>query len=180
MKTISQGAEVTKIGSGGRVESVKHPFVWGAVTAVAGIIAWKNRGRIMAIVHRLRPPFSGLDARLTLMGNGNAAIAARQLQRYAFASMQDQSPIVGLTHASYAMAFLDFLEESVGRDAIKAAGFDPTDVRKLVTGLQDGHAKKLRACDPYISKALELEWKQGGQLPGFVFADAAGAAPMGA
>jgi hypothetical protein len=161
---------------------VKHPFVWGAVIGIGGFLAWRNRSRIVALARRLRHPFSGFgDERLfAVAGHGDAAIAARQLQRYAFASMQDQSPIVGLTHASYAMAFLDFLEESIGRDAIKAAGYDPTDVRKLITGLQDAHAKKLRTCDPYIAKALALEWKQGGQLPGFVFADAAGAAPMGA
>jgi len=162
---------------------MKHPFVWGAVTAVVGFVAWRNRGRIVALAHRLRHPFHGFgndDKLLALTGRGDAAVAVRQLKRYTFASMQDQSPIVGLTHASYAMAFMDFLEETVGREKIIAAGFDPVEVRRIITGLQDAHAEKLRACDPYISKVLELERGAGGQLPGFVFADGAGAAPMGA
>jgi len=161
---------------------MKHPFVWGAVTAVVGIVAWRNRGRIVALARRLRHPFSGFgdDKFFAIGGRGDPSIAVRQLKRYTFASMQDQSPIVGITHASYAMMALDLLEETVGRDAIKAAGFDPVEVRRIITGLQDAHAERLRACDPYISKVLELERKEGGQLPGFVFADAAGAAPMGA
>jgi hypothetical protein len=160
--------------------SVKHPFVWGAVVGIGGFLAWRNRGRIVALVRRIRAPFLGDDRFFSIGGRGDPAVAVRQLKRYTFASMQDQSPIVGLTHASYAMMALDLLEETVGRDAIKAAGFDPTEVRKIITGLQDAHAEKLRACDPYISKVLELERGAGGQLPGFVFADAAGAAPMGA
>lgn len=158
---------------------MKHPFVWGAVTAVVGFVAWRNRGRIVALARRLRHPFHGFGDDRFFTGHGDAAVAVRQLKRYTFASMQDQSPIVGLTHASYAMAFMDFLEETVGREKIMAAGFDPTEVRRVITGLQDAHAEKLRACDPYISKVLELERGEGKQLPGFVFADAAGA-PMGA
>lgn len=155
---------------------MKHPFVWGAVTAVVGIVAWRNRGRIVALARRLRHPFSGFgDERLLAAAGGDAAVAVRQLKRYTFASMQDQSPIVGLTHASYAMAFMDFLEETVGREKIIAAGFDPVEVRRIIVGLQDAHAERLRACDPYITKVLALE--KGGRAS--VFADAAGA-PMGA
>jgi len=160
---------------------VKHPFIWGAVVGIGGLIAWHQRGRIIGLARRLRHPFRGFgDDRFFIGGRGDAAVAVRQLKRYTFASMQDQSPIVGLTHASYAMAFMDFLEETVGREKIIAAGFDPIEVRRVITGLQDAHAEKLRACDPYLAKVLELERKQpGGQLPGFVFADATGA-PMGA
>lgn len=159
---------------------MKHPFVWGAVVGIGGIIAWHQRGRIVALARKLRHPFSGFGDDRFFTGNKDAAVAVRQLKRYTFASMQDQSPTVGLTHASYAMAFMDFLEETVGREAIRAAGFDPVEVRRVITGLQDAHAEKLRTCDPYLSKVLELERAQpGGQLPGFVFADAAGA-PMGA
>ena len=157
---------------------MKHPFVWGAVAAVAGLLAWRNRGRIVALARKIRHPLSGLgDERLLISGGGNPAIAIRQLRRYTFASMQDQSPIVGITHASYALMALDLLEETVGRDAIKAAGYDPTQVRMLITKLQDMHAEKLRACDPYLAQVLALERKEGNQLPGFTFA---GGAPMGA
>lgn len=158
---------------------MKHPFVWGAVAGIGGLIVWHNRGRIVALARRLRHPFSGFgDDKLLLAisGRGDSAVAVRQLRRYTFASMQDQSPIVGLTHASYAMAFMDFLEETVGREKIVAAGFDPVKVRAVITGLQDAHAEKLRACDPYITKVLELELQHGR---GSAFADAAGA-PMGA
>jgi hypothetical protein len=158
---------------------VKHPFVWGAVVGIGGLLAWHNRGRIVALARRLRHPFSGFGSErlLAASGHGDAVVAVRQLKRYTFASMQDQSPIVGLTHASYAMAFMDFLEETVGRDNIRAASFDPAEVRRIIVGLQDSHAERLRACDPYIMKVLELEKQQNGR--GFVFADAAGA-PTGA
>lgn len=156
---------------------MKHPFVWGAVTAIVGLVAWRNRGRIVGLVRKL-PGLHGLgDDRLLVSGGGNPAIAIRQLRRYTFASMQDKSPIVGITHASYALMALDLLEETVGRDAIKAAGYDPTQVRMLVTKLQDAHAERLRACDPYLAQVLELERKENGPLPGFVFA---GGAPTGA
>lgn len=158
--------------------AMKHPFVWGAVTAIVGFVAWRNRGRIVALARKIRHPLSGLgDDRFLVGGGGNPAIAIRQLRRYTFASMQDQSPIVGITHASYALMALDLLEETVGRDAIKSAGYDPTQVRALVTKLQDMHAEKLRACDPYLAQVLNLERKEGSALPGFVFA---GGAPTGA
>jgi hypothetical protein len=141
---------------------------------------WRNRGWVAGLFRRAAGALSGFefgDAQMTVGGRGDPAIAIRQLRRYAFAAMQDQSPIVGLTHASYAMMALDLLEEVSGRETIKAAGFDPAEVRKLITGLQDKHAEALRKCDPYISRVLDLERREGGQLPGFVMA---GAAPMGA
>lgn len=159
---------------------MKHPFVAGTAVGAVGLLLWFNRGRVAALFRRAASALSGglADDRLmTVSGYGNPAIAIRQLRRYAFAAMQDQSPIVGLTHASYAMMALDLLEEVAGRDAIKAAGYDPVEVRKLVTGLQDKHAEALRRCDPYISRVLDLERREGGPLPGFVFA---GGAPMGA
>src|SRR5262249_59333339 len=121
---------------------------------------------------------SGADGPPLAWGRSDAMRAARQMKRYPAASMQDQSPIIGLTHASYAMAFMDFLEESVGREAIKTAGFDPLEIRRIITGLQDQHAERLRACDPFITKVLELE-KSGGRVPR-VLADGAAAGPAGA
>lgn len=160
---------------------MRHPFVAGAAVGAVGLLIWYNRGRVAALFRRAAGALSGFGAEddrlMTVGGRGDPAIAIRQLRRYAFAAMQDQSPIVGLTHASYAMMALDLLEEVAGREAIKAAGYDPVEVRKLVTGLQDKHAEALRQCDPYISRVLDLERQEGGPLPGFVFA---GGAPMGA
>lgn len=96
--------------------------------------------------------------------------AVRHIQRYTFAAMQDQSPIVGLTHASYALNGLDMLEEIGGGDAVRAAGFEPRDVRALISSLQDRHAKRLHMADPYITQVLGLQ--AGFALPG--------AAPNGA
>ena len=158
---------------------MRHPFVAGAAVGVVGLILWRNRGWVAGLFRRAAGALSGFDndPTMTVGGRGDPAIAIRQLRRYAFAAMQDQSPIVGLTHASYAMMALDLLEEVAGRETIKAASYDPMEVRKLITGLQDKHAEALRKCDPYISRVLDLERREGGQLPGFVMA---GAAPMGA
>ena len=100
----------------------------------------------------------------------------RQIRRYAFASSQDISPIVGITHASYALVLLDTLEEVVGRDNAKRAGIDAAKLRAFITGLQDQHAEKLKSCDPHLQKILDLERREGMQVPGFVVAGA----PMGA
>jgi hypothetical protein len=102
-----------------------------------------------------------------------AAVHVRQIRRYAFASSQDLSPIVGLTHASYALVLLDTLEELVGQEAIKKAGYDPKKIRKFITEQQDRHAENLKACDTHLQKVLEIERADPeGQLPGFVLADA--------
>lgn len=102
-----------------------------------------------------------------------AAVHVRQIRRYAFASSQDMSPIVGLTHASYALVLLDTLEELVGQDAIRKAGYDPKKIRAFITANQDRHAENLKACDTHLQKVLEIERADpAGQLPGFVLADA--------
>lgn len=121
----------------------------------------------------------GLFGQATISEKTPTAVAIRQIRRYAFAASQDKSPVVGLTHASYALMGLDLLEEVAGRDAIRAAGFDPTRVRQFITKLQDMHAERLQACDTYLQEVLKIERAEGGQLPGFVVAGA-GAAPMGA
>lgn len=108
-----------------------------------------------------------------------AAVAMRQIRRYAFASSQDKSPVVGITHASYALVLLDTLEEVAGRDNLKKSGVDPTKLRAFITANQDRHAEALRQCDPYLQEVLRLEREAGDQLPGFVVAGA-GAAPRGA
>lgn len=105
---------------------------------------------------------------------GAAGVAVRHIQRYTFAAMQDQSPIVGLTHASYALNGLDMLEEAGGGAAVQMMGFSPSKVRALISAIQDKHAKALHAADPYITQVI-------GMREGDGFADAgAGAAPNGA
>lgn len=109
---------------------------------------------------------------------GSAAVAIRQIRRYAFAASQDRSPVVGLTHASYALILLDTLEEMVGRDAIKRGGYDVGKVRAFITKLQDAHAERLRACDDHLTNMLAIEAGEGAIEPGLVAG--AYAAPTGA
>ncbi len=114
---------------------------------------------------------------------GALGVWVRQLRRYAFASSQDKSPVVGLTHASYALVLLDTLEEVVGRDAIRKMGYNPEVIRAFITKNQDKHAEGLRSCDPYLLEVLKMERADpNGQLPGHVMAGAFewGAAPRGA
>jgi hypothetical protein len=137
--------------------------------------AWWKRHWIASMVRRVAHPLSAARSGLSL--DTAPANAIRHIRRYTFAAMQDKSPIVGLTHASYALMGLDLLEETVGREAIQSAGYDPSEVRAMITKLQDKHAEALRSADPYISEVLALERREGAQLPGFVMA---GPAPMGA
>jgi hypothetical protein len=106
-------------------------------------------------------------------------VHVRQIRRYAFASSQDRSPIVGLTHASYALVLLDTLEEIVGRDAIKRAGYDPAKLRKFITSQQDRHAKALEGRDPFLQQMLAVERAEAPDIAPGIVADA-WAAPRGA
>jgi hypothetical protein len=143
----------------------EHPFATGIVVGVLAIFAWSHRGWIIGLGRKLMHPsqlFHGGLAGLAA-ANGIAdistdpSIAARQMRRYAFAASQDKSPIVGITHASYALIALDILEEAVGREGLVAKGMDPSKIRPLITALQDMHAKKLEACDPYLASVLAME-----------------------
>lgn len=110
-----------------------------------------------------------------------AAVHIRQIRRYAFAASQDQSPVVGLTHASYALVLLDTLEEVAGREAVAKSGVDPKKLRAFITEQQDKHAEVLKKCDPHLQRVLAIERGEGGQPPGFVVAGAGwGPAPRGA
>ena len=109
----------------------------------------------------------------------SAGVHIRQIRRYAFAASQDKSPVVGLTHASYALVLLDTLEEVVGRDAISKAGYDASKIRAFITALQDMHAENLKPCDSHLQNVLAIERGEGGQIPGFVVAGWGGA-PRGA
>jgi hypothetical protein len=94
-------------------------------------------------------------------GNVYVDACARHAQRYAFASLQDRSPVAGLTHASYAMTGLDLLEEAAGTDGAKRIGIDIVAIRPLVAKLQDYHARALRECDPFLEAALRLTGGSG-------------------
>lgn len=119
---------------------------------------------------------------------GSIAVQVRHLRRYAFASSQDISPVVGITHASYALNALDTLEEMIGQEGIRGAGYDPVKLRAFITGLQDQHAKKLQPCDAHLQQVLAIEKNDvaAAQTPGSVVAgasmwgDDAYSAPMGA
>jgi len=110
-------------------------------------------------------------------------VHVRQIRRYAFASSQDRSPIVGLTHASYALILLETLEEIVGTEAISRAGYDPRKLKKFIVGLQDMHAKQLEAQDPFLTAMLNIERGESPDVaPGVVSGseDSPWAAPTGA
>jgi hypothetical protein len=121
-----------------------------------------------------------------LLGEGTGALPIpataiathlRQIRRYGFASSQDKSPIVGLTHASYALVLLDTLEEIVGRDAAEKSGVNTRKLRTFITKLQDRHAEALSKCDAHLQAILQIERENGlPRLPGFVVAGA----PLGA
>jgi hypothetical protein len=171
----------------------KHPVAFGFGAGVLSVFLWNRRGWIKGLFSKLMRPFhgalgdfgayqTGLGAgEMTMPVSSDPAIAFRQMRRYAFAAAQDRSPIVGLTHASYALAALEILEEAVGREGLASAGCDSTKMRKLITGLQDTHAKRLEGCDSFLSSALAVERGEGGlDVPGHVFADAEYSAPTGA
>lgn len=146
-----------------------------AIVGGAGLgagVAWLLHRKTRALAG-----FGAVDSPAEALVAKAAGTHIRQIRRYAFASMQDTSPIVGLTHASYALVLLDTLQEVAGTEAIKAAGYDAAQVRALITKLQDMHAEKLQACDKYLQQVLALERKETNPLPGFVFA---GGAPLGA
>lgn len=105
------------------------------------------------------------------------ATHVRQIRRYAFAAAQDKSPIVGLTHASYALILLETLEEIVGRDKLKSGSIDVVKLKTFITKLQDRHAEALQSRDPFLQQVLAVERGEGlPELPGHVLA----AAPTGA
>lgn len=150
---------------------MKHPFITGAVVGTAGLLVWTKRNWLMGLFHKLTAHFHGVDTTVALP-DANPAAIVRQLRRYAFAAMQDQSPVVGITHASYALILLDTLEEMAGRAAIEWAGYNVTAMRTAITACQDAHAKKLQACDTFMGQAMAVE-------RGIIMAGA-GAAPRGA
>jgi hypothetical protein len=150
---------------------MKHPFLTGTAVGALGLLAWYKRGWIVSLFRRMRHPFSGAfaDPALAALPGADPGVALRQIRRYAFAASQDQSPIVGLTHASYALVLLDTTEEMIGRDKLRLlSGLDPSVVRAFITQQQDRHATALHACDPYLTAMLKVERGEGRALPGIV------------
>ena len=100
---------------------MKHPILVGAAVGIVGLVAWWKRHVIVAAWGRLRggATMRGFGGPITgLPATADPSVCAKQIERYTFAAMQDQSPIVGLTHASYALILMDTLEEMIGRAAI--------------------------------------------------------------
>jgi hypothetical protein len=163
-----------------------HPFATGAAVGALGLLVWFKRGWFIGMFRRATSVFHGFGeagvpgalTALTFPGASDSApIAIRQIRRYAFAASQDQSPVVGLTHASYALILLDTIEEMMGRDAVqKMAGVDPAKIRQFITLQQDRHAEQLQPCDRYLQVVLKMERESG--KPGFMLQG--GAAPRGA
>lgn len=167
----------------------QHPFLTGVIVGVLGVFVWSRRGVIIGFGKKLMHPssfFHGAFGAAALatgieVPSSDPNIAVRQMKRYAFAASQDKSPIVGLTHASYALIALDIIEEAVGREAIIAKGYDPVQLRTFIAGLQDMHAKALEACDPYLASTLALEQSAGRMAqPSGMFAGVSYSAPTGA
>jgi len=156
----------------------EHPFWTGLIVGVVSMVAWSHRGWIISLGRKLMHPkqlFHGLqyafggDGGLSAatgieQPSSDPAVAMRQLRRYGFAAAQDQSPVVGLTHASYALICADILEETLGREKLMALGCDIARIRPMVAKLQDMHAQKLAACDSYLAQALATE--QGAAFAG--------------
>lgn len=136
----------------------------GATIAAAGTVFFvRHRGQLSGVVLGTPSPTQAIA--------GALATHIRHIRRYAFASSQDKSPIVGLTHASYALVLLDTAQELVGTDTIKRAGYDPNKLRAFITKLQDLHAENLKKCDLHLQEVLAIERAEGGaQTPGFVVA----------
>lgn len=105
-------------------------------------------------------------------GAETLGIALRQIRRYAFAASQDISPIVGITHASYALILLDTLEEIAGTEALNKTGIPVKKLRDFITKLQDKHAENLKRCDSHLQQVLAIERAEGMQIPGYVVAGA--------
>ncbi len=139
----------------------KHPFLTGMAVGALGLLVWFKRGWIISKFQRIsnaifHGPSEFLPPPPT---SGPIEAVARHLKRYTFASMQDNSPVVGLTHACYALMCLDLIEENGGAALMKKLGYDPVEVRTLITKLQDQHATKLNGCDPFLQETLDLQRK---------------------
>ena len=126
-------------------------FVGGAALG-AGALYYLTRRRGCVLFGQALPTTAALDKI-----PGPVGVHVRQLRRYAFAASQDKSPIVGLTHASYALILLDTLEEIVGREAIQRLGYDPAAIRQFIAGTQDRHAAALEKCDGFMTNMLGVE-----------------------
>jgi hypothetical protein len=163
----------------------EHPFTFGVGVGAVGLLVWFKRGVFVGWFRRMTSHFHGfgdMDALIPALKTapGDAApIAVRQIRRYAFAAAQDKSPVVGLTHASYALVLLDTVEEMLGKDALaRISGVEPARMRAFIAAQQDRHGEVLRKCDPYMLDVLKMEEQE--KLSGSGGLIEVGAAPRGA
>lgn len=155
----------------------KHPFLLGTGVGALGLFVWLKRGWFLAKFHNLAAKLHGAGILDLPVTPDVAPIVIRQIRRYAFAASQDKSPIVGLTHASYALILLDTAEEMLGRDAVaRLSGVPPTKMRQIIAAVQDAHAERLQECDPYMKAVRDFEKNAGSQF----LLDGFGSAPRGA
>lgn len=146
----------------------------GIAIGLGAAAAFVNRGKIVGMFHG-----AGVNPAASLTENA-ADVAVRQIRRFSFAASQDLSPVVGLTHANYAFALLEALEEAIGRERLKSlTSTDPVALKQFIVALQDRHAKALEGRDPFLQRVLEMERQSGGSLPGINMADGFGPAPHG-
>jgi hypothetical protein len=89
-----------------------------------------------------------------LTGVDEIGIHWQRIQRYTFAASRDTSPTIGLTHASYALALLDTLNDVVGEEALVARGINYQRTRAQIAALQDKYAAQVSRNDPQLSRVL--------------------------
>lgn len=139
---------------------------------VLGILGGAAAGAGIAVLVSKKTSALGAGPLPDSMKNA-LATHVRQIRRYAFASAQDKSPIVGITHASYALILLETLEEIAGRDNLQRSGIDVVRLKTFITKLQDKHAEALKGKDVYLQQILAIERGEGlPDLPGHVVAGA--------
>jgi hypothetical protein len=83
----------------------------------------------------------------------------RQAARYAVASLQDESDIIRVLHANYAMGYLMALKDIVTDDQFeKFTGVNRVDFERRLASIQDMATKKLltgrEGLDPMLQEAI--------------------------
>jgi len=77
--------------------------------------------------------------------------AVRQIERWIYASKQDEHPGIAVLHANYAVGDLDMLRQMVSDEVvIRATGKNPFTLLAQATALQDEAQRKLLEICPQI------------------------------
>lgn len=89
----------------------------------------------------------------------------RGCARWAAASLQDRSPIVGVLHANYAAGYLWALKDVFSDTEIKrASGVDMIEFQKKITDVQDRATQILiKTCPKYVSDIDSYLGRIGGE-----------------